>query len=102
MPVAHKNNNERWTYADYLTWPDDERWEIIDGVAYPWNGTQAISHGPPVSAINWLISGEQTLLVYKPGEDGKYGAAGRYAGDDEVPVPLLGDLVIELAEVFVE
>lgn len=23
-----------FTYADYLTWPDDERWEIIDGVAY--------------------------------------------------------------------
>jgi len=34
MPLALKNNNERWTYADYLTWPDDERWEIIDGVAY--------------------------------------------------------------------
>jgi Uma2 family endonuclease len=23
-----------FTYGDYLTWPDDERWEIIDGVAY--------------------------------------------------------------------
>lgn len=23
-----------FTYADYLTWPDEERWEIIDGVAY--------------------------------------------------------------------
>ena len=22
------------TYADYLTWPEDERWEIIDGVPY--------------------------------------------------------------------
>ena len=19
------------TYADYLTWPEDERWEILDG-----------------------------------------------------------------------
>lgn len=46
MPLAHKNNNERWTYADYLTWPDDERWEIIEGVAYPWNDTQAMSPGP--------------------------------------------------------
>ncbi|RJP24619.1 MAG: Uma2 family endonuclease [Candidatus Omnitrophota bacterium] len=25
---------ERFTYDDYCTWPDDERWEIIDGVAY--------------------------------------------------------------------
>lgn len=25
---------DRFTYADYLTWPDDERWELIDGQAY--------------------------------------------------------------------
>lgn len=27
-------NDKIYTYADYLTWPGDERWEIIDGVAY--------------------------------------------------------------------
>ncbi len=25
---------QKWTYADYCSWPDDERWELIDGVAY--------------------------------------------------------------------
>ena len=25
---------ERYTYADYCKWPDDERWELIDGIAY--------------------------------------------------------------------
>ncbi len=25
---------EKYTYADYLTWPDGERWELIDGYAY--------------------------------------------------------------------
>lgn len=34
MPQALKESNEHFTYADYLTWPEDERWEIIDGVAY--------------------------------------------------------------------
>ncbi|HBV85858.1 MAG TPA: Uma2 family endonuclease [Desulfosporosinus sp.] len=29
-PQADKN----YTYADYLTWPEDERWEILDGIAY--------------------------------------------------------------------
>jgi Uma2 family endonuclease len=24
----------RYTYADYRTWPEDERWELIEGVAY--------------------------------------------------------------------
>lgn len=26
--------NEGYTYGDYLTWSDDERWEIIDGEAF--------------------------------------------------------------------
>ena len=25
---------KKFTYADYSTWPDDERWELIDGEAY--------------------------------------------------------------------
>ena len=24
----------RYTYADYSSWPEDERWELIDGVPY--------------------------------------------------------------------
>ena len=26
--------DRKYTYQDYLLWPDDERWEIIDGRAY--------------------------------------------------------------------
>jgi Uma2 family endonuclease len=26
--------DRRFTYADYLNWPDEERWELIDGEAY--------------------------------------------------------------------
>ncbi len=25
---------KKYSYADYLSWPEDERWEIIDGVPY--------------------------------------------------------------------
>ncbi len=34
MPLSKQGKNGRYTYADYKTLPDDERWEIIDGVAY--------------------------------------------------------------------
>ena len=193
MSLAH-NNNQRWTYADYLTWSDDERWEIIDGVAYamspaPGRRHQELSgelfrqlanflkkkpcqvfsapfdvrlaarpgltddkveavvqpdllvvcdktkldekgcNGAPDFVIEilsqstaahdlkvkyeiyqrygvkeyWVIHpAEQTLLVYRLSADGLYGAADRFATCDKVPVPLLGDLVIDLAEVFAE
>jgi len=31
-PVTKRNG--RYTFADYLTWPDEERWEIINGEAW--------------------------------------------------------------------
>ncbi len=33
MPVALKTD-KKYTFKDYLDWPDEERWELIDGVAY--------------------------------------------------------------------
>lgn len=32
MPIPQ--SDKKFTYADYLTWPENERWEIIDGVPY--------------------------------------------------------------------
>ena len=32
MPLPQES--KKCTYADYLTWPEGERWEIIDGVPY--------------------------------------------------------------------
>ena len=37
-PLADKLNG-KYTYADYLTWDDEERWELIDGI--PFNMTPA-------------------------------------------------------------
>jgi hypothetical protein len=41
-------------------------------------------------------------MVFKIAEDGLYGKPERYGGDDKVSVPLLGDLVIDLKDVFAE
>lgn len=32
MPIPE--SKKKYTYADYLTWPEGERWEIIDGIPY--------------------------------------------------------------------
>lgn len=34
MPIPETGKEGLYTYADYKTWPDDERWELINGAAY--------------------------------------------------------------------
>ncbi len=42
--VLPRATGHRFTYADYRQWPDDERWELIDGVAYAMAPAPTISH----------------------------------------------------------
>jgi Uma2 family endonuclease len=34
VAIPEPRDDYKYTYADYLAWPDDERWEIIEGVPY--------------------------------------------------------------------
>jgi Uma2 family endonuclease len=43
MPLPSPEK-ERYTYADYLSWPDKERWEIINGVAYNMTPAPSTQH----------------------------------------------------------
>ncbi|BAI80710.1 conserved hypothetical protein [Deferribacter desulfuricans SSM1] len=42
-PLA-KKIDKKYTYQDYLTWPDEERWEIIDGNAYNMSPAPSTKH----------------------------------------------------------
>lgn len=46
-----KADEHRFTYADYLKWPADERWELIDGEAYAMAPAPTISHQALVLSI---------------------------------------------------
>ncbi|MEW5768632.1 MAG: Uma2 family endonuclease, partial [bacterium] len=43
MGLALKKE-ERYTYRDYLTWPDEESWEIINGEAYNMSPAPKVTH----------------------------------------------------------
>ncbi|MDX1972344.1 MAG: Uma2 family endonuclease [Candidatus Sumerlaeia bacterium] len=43
-PVKTVDVNRRYTYADYLTWPEGERWELIDGVPYAMSPAPSVEH----------------------------------------------------------
>ena len=194
MSLPRQNYTDRFSYADYLAWPDEERWELIDGVAYcmspsPGSRHQELSmelcrqvsnhlkdktckvynapfdvrlseqvnasdnyidtvvqpdilvvcdkakldqrgcNGAPDLIIEilspstaardmkekfelyqrfavkeyWLVHpNDQTVMVFKLLDSGLYGRADMYAAGDHVPVPLLGELEIDLAKVFAE
>jgi Uma2 family endonuclease len=44
MPQLQRRLEEHFTYGDYRTWPDDERWELIDGVAYDMSPAPGFRH----------------------------------------------------------
>ena len=44
MQPAPQNEHTHYTYGDYLTWPDDVRYELIDGVAYMMTPAPTLDH----------------------------------------------------------
>lgn len=44
MGSLAKKGVNKYTYADYLTWPDEERWEIIDGEPYAMTPAPSLKH----------------------------------------------------------
>jgi Uma2 family endonuclease len=77
-----RSETPRFTYADVITWPEDERWELIDGVAYGMTPAPARRHQDIVLALTIQLSdflaGKPCLLytapfdvrLPKPTEDG--------------------------------
>ena len=49
MGLPARKTDRHYTYGDSRTWPDDERWELIDGVA--WN----MSAAPSTAATRRLL-----------------------------------------------
>ena len=44
MAIPKGDKEGLFTYQEYLTWPDDERWELIDGIAYDISPAPARRH----------------------------------------------------------
>ena len=192
MTLPKFREDDRFTYADYLTWNDVQQWELIDGVAFCMSPSPNRRHqelllalarpiadylddkrctvfvapfdvclpslandsndeidtvvqpdifvvcdpeklddhackGAPDLIVEilspstlkrdittkyelyqrhgvkeyWLVyPNDRTLLIYKLSDENRYVAPEVFGEDDSVPVPLLGDLVIDMGKVF--
>jgi len=56
ITLKTKKINNKYTYADYIKWPENERWEIIDGAAYDMT--------PAPKTAHQIISGALFNLFY--------------------------------------
>ena len=92
MPIEKlPTEKQHYTYADYCTWDDGKRWEIIDGIAYamvpgPTGTHQGIS-GNLHAQLHSFLKGKP-CKVYAAPYDVRLSAE---AGDDTVVQP---DLVV--------
>jgi Uma2 family endonuclease len=57
MGSPAKKGVHKYTYADYQLWPDDERWEIIDGEAYAMT--------PAPSTMHQIILGNLHVIFHQ-------------------------------------
>jgi len=51
-----KENSSGYTYRDYAAWPDGERWELIDGIAWSMSPAPTPAHQLIVGALYKRIS----------------------------------------------
>ena len=86
----------RFSYADYLTWPQGERWELIDGEAFamspaPTRRHQAISRELGRQIANYLVG--RDCEVYDAPFDVRLPDTAA-AGDDDTWTVVQPDLVV--------
>jgi Uma2 family endonuclease len=82
MPVM--NRNRRYTYADYITWDEGQRWELIDGAPYAM-ASPSVAHQRVIREISgqlWqFLKGKPCEVFIAPLDVRLYAA-----GDDEETV----------------
>lgn len=62
MGLPQDRERERYTYRQYLTWPEGERYELIDGIAYAMSPVPRLEHQ--------RVSGEIYAQIHSNLKDG--------------------------------
>lgn len=70
MATQSKPRENGFKYGDYLLWPDDERWELIDGVPYNMTPAPSRKHQEILVALTVVLqpifAGENCRLYVAP------------------------------------
>ena len=70
MALPQIKQDDRFTYADYMTWDDDQRWELIDGQAFCMTPAPARLHqewlGNLFSKFHVFLAGKPCKVYISP------------------------------------
>ena len=70
MGLTTEKKDIKYTYGDYLKWPEDERWEIIEGVAYNMSPRPSTMHQRILRKIVFqfesYLKGKQCEVFFAP------------------------------------
>jgi Uma2 family endonuclease len=96
MTYPIKKEDRRYNYGDYLTWPNEERWELIDGVAYNMSPAPSRIHqGISVEVLrqiaNYLI--DKDCKVYDAPFDVRL-PKGNEKKDEEIDTVVQPDILV--------
>ncbi len=92
---SHALKHGRYTYRDYCAWPDDERWELIDGQAYNMSPAPARRHQDVVVELSRQIANflrDHSCRVYTAPFDVRLPRAAE--ADDEVDTVVQPDISV--------
>jgi Uma2 family endonuclease len=70
MGYPNRKENNSYTYENYLEWPEEERWELIEGVAYNMTPSPPRSHqkisAALFNALYQYLQGKNCEVYYAP------------------------------------
>lgn len=91
--MAVPKENEKYSYKDYLSWPEGERWELLGGVAYSMSPAPSRYHQKLIMELAKQIANFLTGVscdVYTSPIDVKFSGL----EDDKEPTILQPDIVV--------
>ncbi len=95
MGIPLKKDEDRFTYKNYLTWPENERWELIDGIAYDMTPAPSRFHQKILGDLHRQFSNYlngKTCEVYPAPFDVRF--AEKNARDEDIDTVVQPDIVV--------
>ncbi len=112
MPIS-PYDDERYTYADYRSWPNDERWELIEGIPYKLSTAPSTRHQEASWELSrqidlygkhrvkeyWIVDPLYNIVTVRlMADNGRYSASTNYEGRGKIEVMVLPELMIDVGK----